>query len=206
MKYIATFLIWFVILVLAVIPTTYFFYRVGDPIFADSAIGNWFATMVGALAGIGIALELNRIGEMQRQSVQKQENDQRKKKILMLVKRELSYNLRLLSDRQPTANNSFERVIPAMRLKDEVWNAFSDGGELQWLQSPKLVETIATTYYCVRAVMYLEDLFQGKMLFTAKLSQVRALSELRRELEEADKLLERYLIYSIKEVENSLQR
>jgi hypothetical protein len=151
-------------------------------------------------------LEINRIGETQRQFIQKQENDQRKKKILMLIKRELSYNLRLLSDRQPSANNSFERVIPAMRLKDEVWNAFSDGGELQWLQSPKLVESIATTYYCVRAVMYLEDLFQGKMLFTAKLSQVGTLSELRRELEGADKLLERYLTYSIKEVENSLPK
>ncbi len=40
-----------IVAVLATIPTVYLLWRIRDSAFIDGAMGNWFATMIGALVG-----------------------------------------------------------------------------------------------------------------------------------------------------------
>ena len=114
---------WILIATLVLIPTIYFFVRLKDSTFTDSAMGNWFATMVGAVSGIFIALELARWQKISEENIHTS-------KILTLVRDELKENLIHLNER--VADNNPSRFSP-YRLKDELWNAFSDGGELEWI-------------------------------------------------------------------------
>ena len=76
-------LLWLIIAVSAITPIIYFFYRLSDSAFIDSAMGNWFATMIGALIGILIALEINRlqqdIQEKKERALREIEERERKK-------------------------------------------------------------------------------------------------------------------------------
>ena len=42
------------------VPLVYFFVRLSDPVFRDGTMGNWFASIVGVLVGVPIALWLDR--------------------------------------------------------------------------------------------------------------------------------------------------
>ncbi len=124
-------------------------------------MGNLFATMVGALIGILIALEINRQQEetQDRKEAEVRENEEqnRKSKILKLLKGELEYNRQLLSERQSSKGDEKTRNVSLPKLKDELWNAFSDGGELQWVKDLQLLDFIATAYYHIRTIIFLED-------------------------------------------------
>jgi len=154
-------LLWLIIAVTAIIPTIYFFIRLSDSVFRDSAMGNLFATMVGALIGILIALEINRqqqeTQERKEAEFQEQEENDHKAKILKLVKSELEYNRNSLTERQPKKEGESQRKVLLPRLKDELWNAFSDGGELQWIKDLQLLDFISTAYYHVRTIIFLEE-------------------------------------------------
>ena len=138
---------WAIILVLVIVPVAYFVSQFTDVQFIDSAMGNWFATMVGAIGGIFIALELERW---------KNKSDERDhtNKVLTLVKGELQENLSSLNTR--VSENNPNRFNP-YRLKDELWNAFSDGGELQWIKDLDLLDKISGSYYRIRIIINLED-------------------------------------------------
>lgn len=118
---------WVVIIALVIIPSVYFVLQLNDSLFVDSAMGNWFATMVGAISGIFIALELDR---WQKRSEEKVHT----KKILKLV-------------------------------KDELWNALSDGGELQWIQDLDLINEISSAYYFIRIIIGLEEKYFNSLHF-----------------------------------------
>ena len=154
-------LLWLIIAVSAITPIIYFFYRLSDSAFIDSAMGNWFATMIGALIGILIALEINRlqqdIQEKKERALREIEERERKAKVLGLIKKELDYNRTALSARQPNKEGETKRIVLVNRLKDELWKAFSDGGELQWIKDVKLLDFISTAYYHVRTIIFLEE-------------------------------------------------
>ncbi len=42
-------------------------------------------------------------------------------------------------------------------LRDESWKAFSDGGELEWIKDPKLLDNLSEAYFSIRSVMNLSD-------------------------------------------------
>jgi hypothetical protein len=161
MKSLSSRLLWSIVAVSALVPIIYFIYRLSDLPFRDSAMGNWFATMIGALIGILFALEINRVQQAAQEKkecdLREKEERDRKVKILALIKKELDYNRTALLARQPNKEEGAKRVVLVNRLKDELWNAFSDGGELQWIKDVQLLDFIATAYYHVRAIIFLEE-------------------------------------------------
>jgi hypothetical protein len=148
-------------LLIAIIPVAYFLNHWTDSQFLDNAMGNWFATMVGVAVGIPIALEINRrqqaAQENKEREVQEQEETVHKAKILKLVGKELEYNRVALLARQPNKESEAQRKVSVNRLKDELWNAFSDGGELQWVKDLELLDYVSTAYYHIRTIIYLEE-------------------------------------------------
>jgi hypothetical protein len=175
MKYPNPRTLWFIIGVMAVIPIIFFLFHLSNPVFTENAMGNWFATMIGALIGILIALEINRV---QQERQEKKESKDREKdemehkiKILGLVKSELVYNHSALLQRQPNNEKGIHRQVFVNRLKDELWNAFSDGGELQWLKDVQLLDILSTAYYYIRITVFLEDKYFDAIHFSGMMVQ-----------------------------------
>ncbi len=132
--------------------------------FWQSFISNAFATFIGAGLGVLGALWL---GKHQEESSEKE----RKKKILDLLFNELLINLSQLSGFQKSQTKHRDALTLSALLRNESWRAFSDGGELEWIKDPKLLDNLSDAYYAIRSVMNLSDKYcQVSMLDTNPMS------------------------------------
>ena len=162
-KSVVSWLMWVMIVIIAVISVLYFLTHITDSEFLDNSMGNCFATMTGVIVGIPIALWLSRRQqkeqEKKEQEAREREASIRKTKILRLVKTELEYNRdQLLAGKEET-DGVTKRVVFVNGLKDELWSAFSDGGELQWIRDLQLLHVISFAYHYIRRVIYLEKIY-----------------------------------------------
>jgi uncharacterized membrane protein len=155
---------WLIIGVLATIPIVYFLAHLADSAFMDSTMANWFATMVGVLIGIPIALYLSNWQQMEQEKKQQQETQAReaqarRTRILTLIGQELRYNQDARGSPRPEATGSEKRIVSLDGLKDELWNAFSDGGELEWIRDLQLLHLISFAYHYIRRMRHLRNLY-----------------------------------------------
>ena len=152
---------WGIVATLCVIPVLYFVTHLGDQNFVAGTLGNWFATMVGVVVGIPIALALSRwqqsTEERRLRSQTEREAQTQKAKILVAIRTELNLNLELLASRREKIDTQDQRIVQLPPLKDELWNAFSDGGELQWIKDVELLNALSSAYHDVRTVKFLEE-------------------------------------------------
>lgn len=163
--------------------------------FRDSFLGNWLATLSGIIIGVPVAIALN-------SWQQHQEENARRSKILGLLKNELDYNVLAMKNRMPEHIGGTQRQMPSEPLKDELWNAFSDGGELQWIKDLDLLDVLSTAYYRIRIVMFLEDAFHRETLFRDTIGSYKTLAyqfqlndrELMKDVERALKEIEKRLV------------
>ncbi len=123
-------------------------------------MGNLFATIVGVLVGVPIALELNRRQQAAAQAITNAERTanekQRKTKILTLLRSELTMNKKQVLEMRSPMESGGVRGVSVGSLNDQLWSAFSDGGELQYINNPQLLASIADAYYHVRTCISLE--------------------------------------------------
>jgi len=155
---------WWIIVVGLIIPLVYAITRILSLSFLDGFMGNWLATILGLGFGIPIGLEVERFQSQK-------ETRNRKLKILELTKNELEFNHGLISKnwagKDPLERGSFI----GGNLKDELWNAFSDGGEIEWINNVELLDKIADAYYHIRQLSVL-----SQKLYSASLITTRSLS------------------------------
>jgi hypothetical protein len=163
MKRVLYWLVWLAVITVFVIPILYSLANINSPGFLENFIGNWAATMIGVVVGIPIALWLSRLQqkeqERKEQEREKQEALARKSKILKLIKKELEYNRDQLLASRIEVDGVPKRVVFLEGLKDELWNAFSDGGELEWIKDLQLMDVISFAYHYIRREIYLEQLY-----------------------------------------------
>jgi len=171
---------WLVVITIAILPFAYFLLRLlGIPVlaflpnsqdqsFLDSTMGNWFATMVGLIAGVPIGLWINQkqqeLQEKERNNIEKKINRERKIKILTLLRNELDINrqyLFLLIEKQ----NDQPAVTIRAGMKNVLWKAFSDSGELQWINNPSLIDKISSAYYNINALIELEHQYSDPYFY-----------------------------------------
>lgn len=162
MKHVGYWSVVVLVVALAAIPVAYSVAHIFDDMYRNSFFGNWAATVIGVIVGIPIALELNRreiAADAERSAASRQrEERQRRSKILGLLRTELVYNREQLAARQAGEGRPKRQVL-VPGLKDELWHAFSDGGELQCIQDLDLLDALATAYHRIRAIIYLEERF-----------------------------------------------
>ena len=96
-------------------------------------MGNLFATILGVLVGVPIALELNRRQQAAVTSSainnRKLHEDERKRKVLTLLRSELERNRNdVLASRKPLESGG-QREVSVGSLNDQLWSAFSYCGE-----------------------------------------------------------------------------
>ena len=214
-KSVVSWLMWVIpamIVIIAVIPALYFLTHITDSEFLDNSMGNWFATMTGVIVGIPIALWLSRRQqkeqEKKEQEAQEREASARKARILALLKEELEYNRDQLlageveNDRAVLVDG--ERQVLVHGLKDELWNAFSDGGELQWIRDLQLIYAISSAYHHIRRATYLEkiylDVLRGSVVKIPRMSS----DELMKGLIKIDSDTLKFIKLALEEIEKSI--
>lgn|GEM_PF-3499644 len=160
MSYTKRWLPWFLLVTLAFIGVWFFYERIPKSDTRDTFLGNLFATIIGIFIGIPIALEISRyqsaIQEKQEKAKREWERLARKQRILNLVEHELIYNRDLLSA-MVEKQGSAPGIVTYLGLKNDLWNALSDGGELHWIDDLKLLDSITKAYYHIRRIIFLEE-------------------------------------------------
>jgi hypothetical protein len=120
-----------------------------DFTFWQNFVSNSLATLLGIIIGIPVALWIN---SWQERKTEKEH----KRKILYLLYGELITNHEVLTKWWGDEGKRVLGVMPAL-LHFELWSSFSDGGELQWIKDPDLLNWISDAYYSIKSVMYLSE-------------------------------------------------
>lgn len=159
------FLLWLVIAIVLLIPTVYFVNRFGDQAFLDGTLGNLFATMIGLIAGIPVALEINRRQEKQQakaESAKKlQEDTERLNVILKRIQLELTNNQERVSELQDVLNYSHSARPDVWEWAIAMVNSFSfyanedliSSGLQQHLDHNR-EDSIYQSYKCLRDLLH----------------------------------------------------
>lgn len=141
----------------------HFFYgHFTSPTFLEGAMGNLFATIIGVVVGIPIAIEISRYQQITADRTFQMKEEaaarSRKGKVLALVRKELISNRnQVLECRKPLENGGVRSVLTSP-LRVEIWSALSDSGDLKFLENPDLVAAIAQVYHQTRAMVRIESL------------------------------------------------
>lgn len=170
MNYIKRWLPWFVLVALLFSGVWFFYERIPKSDTRDTFFGNLLATIIGVFIGIPIALEVNRYQsasqEKQEEATRAQERLARKQRILNLVEQELIYNRDLLSA-MVEKQKSAPAIVTYLGLKNDLWEALSDGGELHWVDNLKLLDSITKAYYHIRRIIFLEEKYFDPAFYNA---------------------------------------
>lgn len=169
-KYIARSFLWFFVAAITIWAVIYFLQHFDSISFQEGTMGNLFATILGLVVGVPIALEINRRQQEAEHAIilarSEQEGKQRKTKVLSLIRSELKSNKRDLIFRAKDVAAGGKRQVHVNTLRDEMWSAFSDGGELHYVNSPELLALIAGAYYEIRTTIHLERRFMDAIHFS----------------------------------------
>jgi len=146
------------LVLLALIPLAYgigYWSESADTI-GQNIMASWLATMIGAAVGVLIGVEVYRWQQGGEQKTKEQEASYQETKILVVIHRELMDNRKALAARREKMPQE-RPILLGLRLKDELWNAFSNGGELRWVTDLFLLESIAAAYHHIRSVVLIEE-------------------------------------------------
>ena len=108
--------------------------------FCSNFLANLLATLIGIAVGLPFALWLDRIARIRNEKDKKNEESARGKKILSLLLVELDDCIDSMNKFHEDMSEYFYPV------RTESWRAFSDGGELQWINDPELVDNLSIAY------------------------------------------------------------
>jgi len=159
--------------------------------FVQDFEANWLATFLGLMVGIPLA---RWVGSYQERSTEKE----RKGKILLVLKDELNGNLVKLKEHQDSIDKKMNASILSGVLKDESWQAFSNGGELEWIKDPILISKLSDAYNVIRNIRLFSDRFFSITQFRTTGTQTMVENHIWKALEEAT-------IYSFSIINESLQ-
>jgi len=119
--------------------------------FLQNFLSNLFATFIALIIGIPIALWLERMRVRREEKAREREEQQRTRKILQLLKTELHQNKEAIDKIHIDVANYY------YGLRTELWDAFSDGGELQWIKDPDLLAVLSAAFSGIRQVRILYE-------------------------------------------------
>lgn len=124
-------------------------------------MGNLFATILGVLVGLPIALEVSRRQQSATQAAAALERSAdlavRRRKVLTLLREELQKNILGVMERMAPIAQGAKRAVFTHSLRNQLWLAFADGGELQYVDDPGLLATLAEAYHEVAYCILLEQ-------------------------------------------------
>lgn len=163
MKRVLSVAAWLIVAGIALWSVLYFVAHIGSQGFVESAMANLFATILGVLVGLPIALEISRRQQSAAQAAAAREKSadigSRRRKVLRLIRDELQKNIDGIMERIAPIFQGGKRAVFTHSLRNQLWLAFADGGELQYVDDPGLLATLAEAYHGVAYCILLEQKF-----------------------------------------------
>lgn len=159
------YIVWLFIFLVFLIPIYYFFSNISDQTYRNSALGNWFATMIGVIIGIPIALEINRL-QLKRQNRLSEEKirKEEKKQINLFMQRiykELSDDSEQLAELRNALGESKSARTDLWAWAMTIVESFSfvayidfQQSNLQRLLPQKVDESVYLAYKDLRDVLH----------------------------------------------------
>ncbi|MCA3288008.1 MAG: hypothetical protein ING09_15790 [Roseomonas sp.] len=145
---------WWLLAVLAVSALGYIFVRTDQFQFWDGLVGNLVATLLGIIAGVPVALHLERRRAANEAKEKKREEIRIKKEMLTLLREELQDNSNRLQRRV-----DLKPSIPIEPLKMSSWVALRESGDLKYISEPNLISCIANFYRFLAIIQDREEHF-----------------------------------------------
>jgi hypothetical protein len=143
-----------ILLVLVILfPFVYIYLFRPNSDFWDSTMSNLLATGLALIAGIPIALWIDRKIKSKEEIGKYNEERRRELQILKLVQEELDFSLNSLF--LPTRKGNLN-TLNKQPLKSDLWNAFIAGEEIKFIENPKLLNRIVSAYYVLNIVRNIE--------------------------------------------------
>lgn len=125
----------------------------------DSVMSGLAATVFGVLIGIPVALWL---GRKQQQAIEAKEKKEeakerreRERLILAALWEELGQNQVILEE-VIASHDNFLYKKATFELQDVLWKAFSDGGELKWINDLQIFRHLSLAYGQIATLIHLE--------------------------------------------------
>src|SRR6266850_6155528 len=115
-------------------------YQMFDTSSWSNALSNFIATAGGIIVGLPVAMWPARTRQKRMEKEREDEKKKRSIKILVLLESELNDNCEYMDRFHRDVASNFYPVCV------ESWKAFSDGGELQWLDDPELTHQLSMAY------------------------------------------------------------
>lgn len=151
---IGNFALWAVAVAVLAITVFYSWNQRKDVSYWDGAIGNLAATLIGVIVGIPIGLQIDHWRQGQEDRKQRLERKARAREVAILVKDELLENLQRLEE-IVSHTEGYHRYTSVVR--DDIWRAMSDSGEIRWLDDSKVLGEMAIAYFFLGIVHRLND-------------------------------------------------
>jgi hypothetical protein len=165
-------------------PTSWYINGDSNQTLLDSVMSGLAATVFGIAIGVPVALWLSRRQQdaldYKEMRAQEREEVLRQTKVLDLIHGELEYNKDLIQEGQIDPENpqaKSRKVSSVAPPKNELWNAFSDGGEIQYIRDVSLLDAISTAYYSINIVISLEKKYTDGSLLVLGLQQRRSIQD-----------------------------
>jgi len=125
-----------------------------DRTFWDNSMGDMLATILALIAGIPVALWIDRLNKTQEERKKYSQDRKRELIILMLIRQEIDFSYTSLFLHRTKGNIKTIRIQP---LKSVLWESLVKSQELKYIEDPKLFNTIASAYYVLNFVKKIEE-------------------------------------------------
>lgn len=170
--------------------------------FWDNAMGNMLATILALIVGVPIALGIDRFNLRQEDRRKLEEAKEKNQEILALIKQELVFNLDRLRDRESDPNN-----LPFHPYQLDIWEAFSDSGQISRIINSQILNRIASAYSIIKIERFIEKncylATRGAFAYSGTERATKLLLEDGRRF---DKQLRENTEYAIKEIDKEINR
>ena len=147
----------FLIIILVVISISPFIYihtfNVSQD-FWDNAMGNILATVLALIAGIPIALWIDRLIKSREEYQKHLDERKREKEILQLIYEELDFSYNSLFLKSMKGNSLSITIQP---LKSDLWETLISSKETKYIESPSLLNRISSAYYVLKIVKNIQE-------------------------------------------------
>lgn len=136
------------------VPFVYVFSLWPNRSFWDNAMGNMLATVLALIAGIPIALWIDRLAKSREEHQKYLTDRKREKELLGLIKEELGFSYNSLFLKGKKGNKTSVTIQP---LKSDLWDSLTFSEETKYIDDPNVLNRIASAYYVLKIVKNIEE-------------------------------------------------
>jgi len=148
------YMLWVTLVSILIAPLIYVFFFCPNQGFWENVMSNLLATGLALIAGIPIALWLDRKIKYGEEKAQYKVDRLKEANILKLIKEEINYSYLTLFLSGKKGNTQSLTLRP---LKSDLWDSFVAGEEIKHIEKPDILNRIVSAYYVLKLVKNIEE-------------------------------------------------